>query len=386
MYEKEIRCSNCKRKFPRDKLIFRCECGGNLEIVFDCAKLRKVKYDLQKRPFRQDRYKEFYPVSERVSLQEGGTSLLRSKNIEKMYNLSFELYFKNESLNPTGSFKDRGSSVEVAKARECRKKQAICASTGNMGASVAAYSGIAGIRCTVVIPQDGTQGKVEQIHAHGANVYRAKGSYAQAAALAEAAWKEKGWFLFGDYLYRREGTKSIGFELAEQGVFDYVCCPVGNGVLTSATWKGFREFREIGMVKKLPRMVGIQSKGCNPLYRAYISKSPIHPLKNPKTVANAIECGDPLDGANALKAVMESKGFAKEVTDKEILRVQDILARKEGLFAEPAGAAAVAGALKYKEEMEKGSRVVCVITGHGLKTLFIKHKKPLNINGLRALR
>ncbi|MFH1978199.1 MAG: threonine synthase [Candidatus Aenigmatarchaeota archaeon] len=370
MYEKFLLCSKCDTKYKLKELVFRCrECGGSLEVIYDYTKLKKIisLKILQKRPFNHARYKEFFPVKNLVSIQEGGTPLIRSHNIEKEFGLKFELYFKNEAVNPTGSFKDRGSTVELAKAIEFGKKHVACASTGNMGASVAAYSGIARKKCRVIVPKDAAHVKIEQILGYGADVYQINGDYNDAADLVEYAFRKHGAYLLGDYLYRREGTKSVGFELAEQINADYVVCPVGNGTLISAVWKAYKEFKELGFIESTPKIVAIQAEKCNPVTKAFRSGEAIIPVSG-KTIAVAMECGNPLDGDRALKAVHESTGYADHVSDKEILNSRNTLAKTEGLFAEPAGAASLAGILAGKTKIKRGSKVVCLVTGHGLKT------------------
>ena len=379
MYEKFILCSECGKKYPLTKKIFRCEkCEGSLEIIFDYSKLKKVVSNLDSRDFNHARYIEFYPVKNIISLKEGGTPLLRSKNIEKALSFGFELYFKYEAENPTGSFKDRGSSVEISKALEFKAEKAVCPSTGNMGASVAAYSGIANLECVVFVPKDTIPTKIQQIMDYGGKVFRVKGNYGYAAELAMKAFKEHNAYLLGDYLYRREGTKSVGFELAEEIDADYVFCPVGNGTLISAVWKAYKEFKALALVKKTPRLVGVQASGCSPVVKAWETGEEIKPV-NGKTVAVAIECGNPLDGKRALISIKESNGFAVSVNDKEIIKAMQLLDKKEALLSEPAGAASLAGLLKTKEQVEKGSKVVCLITGHGLKTLKAKQQKIKNI-------
>jgi threonine synthase len=369
MHEKSAMCSGCGKEHGIDGGAFRCGCGGSLEIVFDYRKIsRSFVNGMRRRPFNHARYLELYPVRKLVSIQEGGTPLIRSSNLERILGLGFELYFKYEAQNPTGSFKDRGSSVEIGRALELGIKKAVCASTGNMGASLAAYSGIANIRCFVLTPSDARIVKIEQMLACGADVYRVCGDYAMAAKMAERACTEHGVYLLGDYMYRREGTKSVGFEICEQlSNPDYIITPIGNGTLISATWKAMKEFETLKMLKKKPRMIGVQSSRCMPVVRAFMESSEIRPVTNPHTVAVAIECGDPIDGGRALNAIRESSGFAESVTDREILKARELLSRKEGLFAEPAGAVSLAGLIKNKDRIEKGSRVVCLVTGHGLK-------------------
>jgi len=386
MFETRILCPLCGNTYSLKTLIFTCrKCGSTLEIEFDYSRLRKSlsREELNSRTFLHSRYHELYPVKNLISLQEGGTALLRSKNLERELGLKFQLYFKYEGTNPTGSFKDRGSSVEVAKALEFHAKKTVCASTGNMGASVAAYSGIANLDCAIFTPKDTASTKMEQILAYGAKVYHTSGDYTQAMKMAEEVAREGKAYLLGDYLYRREGTKSIGFEIAEQVPNpDYVFCPVGNGTLITATWKAFREFKLLGFQKTLPRMAGIQAEECSPVVKAFREESPIRAVKNPHTVAVAIECGDPIDGKGVLKAIRDSGGFAERVTDSEILRARELLAKREGLFAEPGGSAAFAGILKSKEKIEKGSKAVCLVTGHGLKSPRTGVKgKPIDVRG-----
>lgn len=374
MYEKYILCLDCKRKLPLNKPIFRCpECNGSLEVIFNYSKLKRVK-KLFFPEFNHSRYLKFYPVKNIISLQEGGTPLLRSKNIEKKFQLDFELYFKYEAENPSASFKDRGSSVEIAKALEFGAKKVICASTGNMGASVAAYSAVANLECTILVPKDTLSSKIQQILDYGAKVFKVNGDYTQAAKLAMKFHRKKGFYLLGDYLYRREGTKSLGFELAEKIQADYIFSPVGNGTLISAVWKAYKEFKRLGFIKKIPRLVGIQAKGCNPVVRAWETGEEIKPMKG-KTIAVAIECGNPLDGKRALLSIQASKGFALDVSDSEILYARELLDKKEGLLSEPAGAVSLAGLLKAKERIPPDSKVVCLVTGHGLK--YLKSTNPI---------
>jgi threonine synthase len=386
MFEKRILCPSCGKSYALGELIFRCgKCNSTLEVEFDYSKLKKYieKDEMGKRPFLHSRYREFFPVKSLVSIQEGGTALLRSRNLEKEMRLRFELHFKYEGTNPTGSFKDRGSSVEVAKALEFRAKRTVCASTGNMGASVAAYSGLANLECSIFTPRDTASTKMEQILAYGAKVYHLAGDYTKAMSFAEEVFRSGKAYLLGDYLYRREGTKSIGFEIAEQlPEADYVFCPVGNGTLITATWKAFREFKILGFQRSLPRMAGIQAQACSPITQACKRGQQVCPVKNPHTIATAIECGDPIDGPGVLKAIKDSRGFAESVSDKEILRARELLAEREGLFAEPGGSAAFAGILKSRHRIERGAKVVCLVTGHGLKSPRTGVKgKPVDLSG-----
>lgn len=353
-----IICPVCRTTYRRSPVRVRCSCGGNLEYIQ--GKRRRTVAG----PFRHARYLDFFPVKRLVTLDEGGTPLVRGANLERLLKLPFTLFFKNEFQNPTGSFKDRGSAVEIAKALEVGAKEVVVASTGNMGASVAAYAGLAGLKCTVLLPELASKTKLWQIISYGARVIRTKGEYADAAERAESMASKKR-FLCGDYLYRREGTKSVGFEIAEQQDAEYVVCPIGNGNLISAIWKAFTEFRSLKKTKR-PRLIGVQAQGCDPVVKGMVTGK-VTPITHPDTIASAIECGDPLDGWKALRALQESRGWGVPVSDPSLLKARDLLARHEGIFAEPAGAAPLAGLLKAKKQIPRGSRVVLIIGGHGLK-------------------
>ncbi|MEM2974619.1 MAG: pyridoxal-phosphate dependent enzyme, partial [Candidatus Micrarchaeia archaeon] len=215
-------------------------------------------------------------------------------------------------------------------------------------------------------PSHMPESKVKQIIAYGAKVKRLKGKYDDCVAYTKNLRKRKGIYLTGDYPYRGEGEKSTGFEIVDQMNFqvpDYIVVPVGNGTNIYGVYKGILEFKEIGLINKLPKMIGVQSKGCCPIYNAWAEASErIEPVKRPKTIANAIEVGNPIDGGKALKAIRKTGGSFEVVTDKEIREAQSELG-KEGIYAEPAGAAGYAAAKK----MHLDGTVVIVVSGHGLK-------------------
>lgn len=361
MHEKHIACESCDKIYPLTTKVFRCSCGGSVEVIFDYKKMRSLSF--KGRPFNHSRYTELYPGKNLISLGEGGTPLISSKQDEAV-----NVLFKNEAVNPSGSFKDRGSAVEISKALEFKTKKVICASTGNMGASVAAYAARAGLSCNIIVPQDAQQNKLHQILTHGARVYQINDDYDYAANVAQKISQTKGHFLLGDYLYRREGTKSVGFELAEQVEADYVFVPVGNGTLLSAIWKAYTEFKLLKKIRSLPRLVSVQAQESSTVSDALMKGTKLKNLLHPHSIATAIEVGVPLDGKRTLNAIKASKGFACEVSDQEILKARERLAQKEGLYSEPAGAAAYAGFLKVKDSLPKKSTVVCLVTGHGLKT------------------
>jgi len=366
MYARFIRCFYCRKIYPVDSILFECvECGGPLDIEYDYAEIERtmIKDEFKRQAIRHWKYWRFYPIrntEDAIVFGEGGTPLIQSRKGRDNW------FFKYEGMNPTGSFKDRGSAVEITKARELGVKEVWCATTGNMGASVAAYSARAGIKANIVIPQHAPESKIKQILAYGANVHKIKGTYDDAVEFTKKLRKRKGVYLTGDYPYRGEGEKSTGFEIIDQLNFqvpDYVIVPVGNGTNIYGIYKGMNEFKEVGLINKLPKIIGVQSKGCDPIYQAWVKGSDaIEPVKKPKTIANAIEVGNPADGIKALRAVKKTGGSFEVVTDVEIRKAQRELGR-EGVYAESAGAVGYAAASKLRLD----GNVVIVISGHGLK-------------------
>ncbi|NQU95247.1 MAG: threonine synthase [Candidatus Omnitrophica bacterium] len=316
------------------------------------------------------RYREYLPVTEKtpvISLNEGDTPLIRAGHIGGLVGGGAEVYLKYEGLNPTSSFKDRGMTLAVSKAVEEGSEAVICASTGNTSASAAAYAARAGIKCVVLIPEGSIAlGKLAQALIHGAQVIAIKGNFDECLELVKAITKKHPMTLVNSLNpYRIEGQKSGAFEICDAlgGAPDYHAIPVGNAGNITAYWKGYKEYKEKGKIDKLPKMIGFQAEGASPIVKGKI-------VKNPKTIATAIKIGNPANWKMAEAARDESGGLIEAVTDEEILNAYKILASKEGVFVEPASAASVAGVLKKsKQGYFKGEnlRIVCVLTGHGLK-------------------
>ncbi len=315
------------------------------------------------------RYAEFLPVSEKtpvVTLQEGSTVLLRGHNLEREMGSGIELYLKFEGQNPTGSFKDRGMTLAISKALEEGSRAVICASTGNTSASAAAYAARANLLCYVLIPEKAiAMGKLAQALIHGAKVLALEGNFDQALEMVKEIASRYPLTLVNSLNpYRLEGQKSGAFEVCEQlgEAPDFLAIPVGNAGNISAYWQGFKEFYEKGRSSKLPRMLGFQAAGAAPLIHG-------KPVANPETVATAIRIGNPASWDRAVRALDESKGRIDAVTDEEILYAYGLLASREGIMAEPASAASVAGVIKLSREgfFQGGERVTCFLTGHGLK-------------------
>jgi L-threonine synthase (EC 4.2.3.1) len=304
-----------------------------------------------------------------VTLDEGSTPLHESKQARG-------LRLKNEGLNPTASFKDRGMTVAVTDALRRGASRVVCASTGNTAASVAAYAARAGMRSYVLVPSGAVaRGKLAQAVAHGSKIVKIRGGFDEALReVLRLVSEDSGLYLLNSVNpYRIEGQKTLAFEVWEQlggSVPDAVVLPVGNAGNISAIWKGFRELVEAGLARSAPRMIGVQAEGAAPLARAFEGGlSELRPVDSPQTYATAIRIGRPASWRRALMAARESRGAIISVSDQEILRAQIDLARVDGVFVEPASAAALAGYRRAIAEglLDPGESVVAVLTGHGLK-------------------
>ena len=317
-----------------------------------------------------NQYKKYLPVTDKtpvITLNEGNTPLIYACHLSELLGNGAEVYLKYEGLNPTGSFKDRGMTVAVSKAVEEGSKAVMCASTGNTSASAAAYAARAEIKCIVIIPSGAIAlGKLAQALIHGAKVIAIDGNFDDALTLVkEITGKYPITLVNSINPYRIEGQKTGAFEICDafgSAAPDYHVIPVGNAGNITAYWKGYKEYKEAGKIKSLPKMVGFQAEGAAPIVKGHV-------IKKPETIATAIKIGNPASWQQAVAARDESGGVIDAVTDEEILNAYKILAGKEGVFAEPASAASVAGVLKYSKKgyFKKGARIVCVLTGHGLK-------------------
>jgi len=318
--------------------------------------------------FIMERYAALLPVTEHtplITLGEGGTPLVRSRVIGDELGLE-ALYFKLEYTNPTGSFKDRGMVLAVAKAVEEGATALLCASTGNTSASAAAYAARHGLPAYVVVPAGRiAAGKLAQAIAHGAEIVAIDGSFDDALRIAKELSQRPGVALVNSVNpYRIEGQKTAAFEVVDDlgDAPDLLCIPVGNAGNITAYWRGFVEYHRLERSSGRPKMWGFQAAGAAPIVLG-------HPVEQPETVATAIRIGNPASWAGALTARDESGGAVEAVTDEEILDAYRRLAQDEGVFCEPASAASVAGLLKQARAGApiEGLTAVCVITGHGLK-------------------
>jgi threonine synthase len=328
------------------------------------------------------RHWKWLPVSEStpyLSLGEGNTPLVRARYLSAQ--LDADVRLKLEGCNPTGSFKDRGMVVAVAKAAEEGSKAVICASTGNTAASAAAYAAAAGLKAIVVIPTGKIAlGKLAQAMIHGARVAAIEGNFDRALELVRQLADQTPVALVNSVNpYRIQGQKTAAFEVcADLGdAPEILCLPVGNAGNITAYWKGFRECHAAGKSTRLPRLWGFQAAGAAPIVNGA-------PVAEPQTIATAIRIGNPASWQSAVAARDESGGLIQAVTDQEILDAYHYLAAREGIFCEPASAAGVAGLLKLHAagQLPAGSRVVCVLTGHGLKdpdTAIQGMEKPMSV-------
>ncbi|PAE42965.1 threonine synthase [Bacillus sp. 7884-1] len=311
-------------------------------------------------------YKEFLPVNNEtpmLTLNEGNTPLVKLERLSKEWDV--ELYVKLEGANPTGSFKDRGMVMAVAKAIESGSKTIICASTGNTSAAAAAYAARAGIRCIIVIPEGKIAlGKLAQAMMYGAEIISIEGNFDQALQMVRNISEEEPIALVNSVNpYRLEGQKTAAFEVCDQlgAAPDILAIPVGNAGNISAYWKGFKEYAN-HKGTRLPRMYGFEAAGAAALVHNRV-------FENPETIATAIRIGNPASWNLAVAAVEESNGLFDEVSDDEIVAAYKKIAASEGIFAEPASCASIAGVMKslQKGKIEKGSKIVAVLTGNGLK-------------------
>ncbi|WML37775.1 threonine synthase [Clostridium sp. OS1-26] len=315
-----------------------------------------------------NKYNEYLPISDDtkiVTLFEGNTPLIRAENIEKLMP-GLEIYLKYEGLNPTGSFKDRGMTMAVTKAVEEGSKAIICASTGNTSAAAAAYAAKAGIKCVVLIPNKKiAMGKLAQAIAYGAKVIAIDGNFDDALNMVKEISNKYPITLVNSINpFRIEGQKTAAFEICDQldANPDYLCIPVGNAGNITAYWKGFNEYKNRGKISEMPKLLGFQAEGAAPIVNNRI-------IENPETIATAIRIGNPASWSKAVSALVESKGIIDKISDEKILETYKILAESEGIFAEPASCISIAGLYKlYKEgRLQHDKKVVCILTGNGLK-------------------
>ncbi len=312
-------------------------------------------------------FREYLPVTEKtpvVTLNEGNTPLIKADNLAKKIGVDAEIYLKFEGCNPTGSFKDRGMTMAVSKAKEAGSGAIICASTGNTSASAAAYGAKAGMKTYVLIP-DGyiALGKLSQAMMYGAEIIAIQGNFDEALEMVRKISENYPITLVNSVNpYRIEGQKTGAFEICNAlgQAPDYHFIPVGNAGNITAYWKGYKEWYAAGKIPALPKMMGFEAEGAAAIVKG-------ERIYKPETLATAIRIGNPASWKQAEAARDESNGVINFVTDEEIVKAYKLIASTEGVLAEPASAASVAGLIKFKDQVKEGSKIVCILTGNGLK-------------------
>jgi threonine synthase len=377
-----LRCRECGRTYPAEALHVCDFCFGPLEVTYDYERVASVisRERIEAGPRSIWRYADLLPVADAapVDLGAGFTPLVRADRLAAELGLG-ELWIKDDTANPTGSFKDRVVSVALTKARQLGFKIAACASTGNLANSVAAHAARAGMDSVVLIPHDLERAKVTMTSVYGGRVFAVEGSYDDVNRLcAELTSEQPEWAFVNVNVrtYYAEGSKTLAFEVAEQLGWqapDHVVVPIGSGSQLTKVAKGFKELYEVGLLDEEPsvRVSGAQAEGCSPVATAFAEgTNAIRPVK-PHTIAKSLAIGNPADGWYALDAIRKSGGACAAVTDAEVLDGIRLLARTEGIFAETAGGVTIATLAKLTAQgvIRSDERVVAMITGHGLKTV-----------------
>ncbi len=379
MFVERLECSNCRAPHSHKEIQTVCKnCGSTLLVKYNLEEMKDKlkKEDLLGREGTLWRYFEFLPIKYRrdiITLGEGFTPILKASN------LGFRsLWIKDESLNPTGTFKARGMAVAVSKARILGIKDIVLPSAGNAAAALSFYCAKAGIRAHVFMPEDSPDVTKRECIVSGADVHLVKGTIADAGKVAKAKAKEQGWFDMSTLKepYRLEGKKTMGLEIAEYFNWelpDVVIYPTGGGTGLIGIWKAFQELKELGWISgEMPKMISVQASGCAPVVKAFKEdKESVEEWKNPKTIAAGLKVPKPFAGKLILKVLRDSNGFAISVTDEEIFNAIKDLARYEGIYACPEGAATYAGLKKLVNDgiLSMDDRILLMNTGSGLKYL-----------------
>jgi threonine synthase len=357
-------CQACRATYPLDAAVWRCECQGLLDIEFEST------FDLERigaRPRTLWRYREAIPIADDahiVSFDEGFTPLTRIDIDGRA------VWFKQDHLFPSGSYKDRGASVLVSKLKELGISRVVEDSSGNAGAAIAAYCASAGIGCRIFVPQGTSAGKLTQVRLYGAELTEVPGSREDTA---QASLKEAAATYYASHVWNPfflQGTKTFAFEVCEQLGWrcpDTVLLPVGNGTLLLGAYFGFLELLRAGITERLPRLVAVQAENCAPLHRAFTkSLEAIPRIATSETLAEGIAIAEPIRGRQILRAVLDSEGSFLTVSETEMVQALRMMCAK-GFYIEPTSAAAVAGVSRYLGHADDQETIVSVLTGHGLK-------------------
>ncbi|NLY44818.1 MAG: threonine synthase [Tissierella sp.] len=390
MKEYKLICTNCDESYEKETIDFRCNhCSEPLEL--EEVKIGKINDGNILTQTNLERYQDFYPyltIDSKLNLNEGFTPLVSSKALAKEYGIK-NIYFKNESQNPTWSFKDRGTVTGVLRAMNLGYEKIGTVSTGNMATSVAAYGSKAELETYVLVKKGIADEKIKPIAIYGPRLIEVDGDYSKLYDKSLSIGHENDiCFINSDAPYRVEGYKTIAFEICEQLNFevpDYVIVPTSAGGDVRGIEKGFREFFNVGLIKKVPKMIVVQAAGCSPIYNAFKdNKLVIDRVMDPDTIAHAIENPYPPSGNQVLRMLKRNGGLAIAVTDEEILKFQNKLASL-GLFVQPASATSLAAIDKlYKDNIiGESDRIVCILTGSGLKYTAALDKHELKAHGCK---
>jgi threonine synthase len=379
-FESALRCRECGREYPLNP-IFSCEfCFGPLEVAYDYDAIRAsmTRESIAAGPATLWRYGDLLPCDPeyRVDLGTGFTPLVRAERLGEQLGLK-NLWLKNDTVNPTWSFKDRVVSVAIARARQFGFDAMACASTGNLANSVAAHASHAGMDAYVFIPNDLEQGKVVGSNIYDPTLVMVEGSYDDVNRLCTELSADRNWAFVNINVrpYYAEGSRTLAFEVAEQLGWhapDHIVSPLASGSLYTKLWKGLQEFAKIGLIDEPhTRMSGAQAEGCSPITTAYREGTLNFRPQKPDTIARSLAIGNPADGYYALKVMEETNGGAEAVTDQEVIDGVKLLAETEGIFAETAGGVTIACLKKMAESghILPDEETVAFITGAGLKTV-----------------
>ena len=380
-YIRGYRCTVCGKFFTPEEAELTCPiCGekGILDVEYDYEALKKVltkEYFQNNRDYSMWRYAPMMGIEDthiNKMLRIGWTPLVKSYNLSKELGLK-ELYIKDDGLNPSGSSKDRASGVAVLKAIEAGAKVIACSSTGNAASSCACHAAHMGLPAVIFVPKRAPIGKLTQISLYGATLVIVDGDYKAAFKLSKEAISKYGWYNRNAAInpYMVEGKKTVSLEIAEQLSFkptDWVCVSVGDGCTVGGVYKGFYELHQLGLIEKVPRILGVQSEGCEPFVIASREHRPLQECEE-NTLADSIAVGIPRNPLKALRAIEKSNGAWISVPDSEIIAAMSQLGRTEGIFGEPAAVASLAGLKKAIKEgiIKKDESVTFIVTGNGLK-------------------
>ncbi len=373
-------CRECKKEYePQFRYICE-ECFGPLDVTYTYPNNIKKEIFESRKEKTYWRYFELLPVRDKnniVSINAGFTPLQKSTNLSKDLQLK-SLHIKNDSVNPTFSFKDRPAGVAVSRAKEINLQAVGCASTGNLASATAAHAAVARLPCYIFAPADLEHVKISQALAYGAEFVAVDGTYDDANRVASVIGDSKGIGIVNINMrpYYVEGSKTLAYEVAEQlnwQIPDYLIIPVGSGAMLNAICKGFEELQEIGLVNDVSnlKIIAAQPHGCSPIVDAFKSNSnEIFPVEKPDTIAKSLAIGDPGDGIYVLKRLKQYHGIAESATNPEIIDGILKLSKTEGIFTEPAGGVSVAVLQKLIEngKIDRDANIVCYVTGNGLKS------------------